>query len=158
MNADKRDIRSDFTDVDRASDPGHLVRFLNTVSALEVVRNYKRRSFDVLGLQPGQVVLDLGCGNGDDVRELAQFVGPTGRVVGVDRSETLIATALERLALEVGFDLMHSVRSEHHQHEANGKEKGEPDEEAWETEVRAVRPPSRARAFSVIRTPRQIPE
>jgi ubiquinone/menaquinone biosynthesis C-methylase UbiE len=54
----------------------------------------------VLGLQPGQVVLDLGCGNGDDVRELAQLVGPTGRVVGVDRSETLIATARERLGEE----------------------------------------------------------
>jgi ubiquinone/menaquinone biosynthesis C-methylase UbiE len=100
MNADNRDVRSDFTDVDRASDPGHLVRFLNTVSALDVIRAYKRRSFDVLGLQPGQVVLDLGCGNGDDVRELAQLVGPTGRVVGVDRSETLIATARERLAEE----------------------------------------------------------
>jgi ubiquinone/menaquinone biosynthesis C-methylase UbiE len=100
MSADKRDIRSDFTDVDRASDPGHLVRFLNTVSALEAVRAYKRRSFDLLGLQPGQVVLDLGCGNGGDVRELAQLVGPTGRVVGVDRSETLIATALVRLAEE----------------------------------------------------------
>jgi ubiquinone/menaquinone biosynthesis C-methylase UbiE len=97
MNSDKRDVRSDFTDVDRASDPGHLVRFLNTVSALDVIRAYKRRSFDLLGLQPGQVVLDLGCGNGDDVRELAQLVGTTGRVVGVDRSETLIATALERL-------------------------------------------------------------
>jgi ubiquinone/menaquinone biosynthesis C-methylase UbiE len=100
MNPDTRDVRSDFTDVDRASDPGHLVRFLNTVSALDVVRAYKRHSFDMLGLQPGHVVLDLGCGNGDDARELAQLVGPTGRVVGVDRSETLIATARERLAGE----------------------------------------------------------
>jgi len=98
VNPDKRDIRSDFTDVDRASDPGHLVRFLNTVSALDVIRAYKRRSFDMLELQPGQVILDLGCGNGEDVRELAQLVGPNGRVVGVDRSETLIATARDRVA------------------------------------------------------------
>jgi ubiquinone/menaquinone biosynthesis C-methylase UbiE len=98
MTSDKRDVRSDFTDVDRASDPGHLVEFLNTVSALDVIRAYKRRSFDMLGLQPGQAVLDLGCGNGDDVRELAHLVGPSGRVMGVDRSETLIATARERLA------------------------------------------------------------
>lgn len=97
MNADRRDVRSDFTDVDRANDPGHLVRFLNTVSALDVVRAYKRRSFELLEVQPGQVLLDLGCGNGDDARELAALVEPTGRVVGVDRSETLIATAHERL-------------------------------------------------------------
>jgi ubiquinone/menaquinone biosynthesis C-methylase UbiE len=97
MDADKRDVRSDFTDVDRATDPGHLVRFLNTVSALDVVRAYKRRSFELLGVRPGQVLLDLGCGNGDDARELAGLVGPTGRVVGVDRSAALIATARERL-------------------------------------------------------------
>ena len=100
MHTDKRDVRSDFTDLDRAADPSHLVRFLNSVSALDVVRAYKRRSFEVLGVQTGQAMLDLGCGNGDDVRELARLVGPTGRVVGVDRSETLIATARERLADE----------------------------------------------------------
>jgi ubiquinone/menaquinone biosynthesis C-methylase UbiE len=100
MHADKLDVRSDFTDVDRARDPGHLVRFLNTLSALDVVRAYKRRSFELLRIQPGQVLLDLGCGNGDDARELAGLVGPTGRVVGVDRSETLIATARERLGSE----------------------------------------------------------
>jgi ubiquinone/menaquinone biosynthesis C-methylase UbiE len=100
VNSDKRDVRSDFTDVDRAGDPGHLVRFLNAVSALDIVRAYKRHSFDLLGVRPGNVVLDLGCGNGDDVRELARLVGPTGRVVGVDRSETMIATARERLGDE----------------------------------------------------------
>ncbi len=97
MNEDARDVRSDFTDVDRAADPGHLVRFLNTVSAIEVIRAYKRRSFELLGIRAGQVLLDLGCGNGDDACELAGLVGTTGRVVGVDRSETLIATARERL-------------------------------------------------------------
>jgi ubiquinone/menaquinone biosynthesis C-methylase UbiE len=100
MNSDARDDRRAFVDVDRAGDPGHLVRFLNTVSGLEVVRAYKRRSFDVLGVKAGDVVLDLGCGNGDDAREIAGLVGPSGRVVGVDRSETLIATARERLGGE----------------------------------------------------------
>ena len=100
MDADQRDVRSDFTDVDRAADPEHLVRFLNTVSALDVIRAYKRRSFELLGIQPGQVLLDLGCGNGDDARELAGLVGPTGRVVGVDKSEALIAAARERLGSE----------------------------------------------------------
>jgi ubiquinone/menaquinone biosynthesis C-methylase UbiE len=100
MDTERRDIRSDFTDVDRAEDPGHLVRFLNTVSQLDVIRAYKRRSFELLRVQTGQSVLDLGCGNGDDARELAKLVGPTGSVVGVDRSETLIATGRDRLGPE----------------------------------------------------------
>ncbi len=37
-------------------------------------------------LQPGQCILDLGCGPGNLTRELAQRVAPGGSVVGVDRS------------------------------------------------------------------------
>lgn len=35
-------------------------------------------------LQPGEVVLDIGCGAGADVFPAADRVGPTGRVIGVD--------------------------------------------------------------------------
>lgn len=38
------------------------------------------------GVQPGMRVLDLGCGPGHATLDLAQIVGPTGRVVGVDES------------------------------------------------------------------------
>jgi SAM-dependent methyltransferase len=42
------------------------------------------------------VVLDVGCGAGDDLGSLAELVGPTGRVVGVDNSETMLREARER--------------------------------------------------------------
>ena len=42
---------------------------------------------------PGQAVLDLGCGPGFASLDLAQIVGPTGRVVGIDESEPYIAFA-----------------------------------------------------------------
>lgn len=35
---------------------------------------------------PGSVVLDLGCGPGYAALDLAQLVGPTGRIVGVDQA------------------------------------------------------------------------
>ncbi len=38
-------------------------------------------------------VLDLGCGSGRDVYALAQLVGPTGKVVGVDMTEEQLAIA-----------------------------------------------------------------
>jgi ubiquinone/menaquinone biosynthesis C-methylase UbiE len=37
-----------------------------------------------LGVKPGQVVCDLGCGNGYYTLDLARLTGPQGRVLGVD--------------------------------------------------------------------------
>lgn len=38
------------------------------------------------GIQPGQTVLDVGCGPGHAALDLAQIVGPTGRVIAIDES------------------------------------------------------------------------
>ena len=48
--------------------------------------------------QPGEHVLDLGCGCGDSTIELAQLVGATGRVTGVDISAPMLAVARARTA------------------------------------------------------------
>src|SRR5262245_59755378 len=45
------------------------------------------------GLQPGMRVAGLGCGVGTVTALLAELVGPTGRVVGVDASGEQIAQA-----------------------------------------------------------------
>ncbi len=50
-------------------------------------------------LQPGDVVLDLGCGAGIDLLLAAERVGPTGRVIGVDMSEAMLAKAAENARL-----------------------------------------------------------
>jgi SAM-dependent methyltransferase len=42
------------------------------------------------GVQPGQTVLDIGCGPGYASLDLAQLVGPSGRVIGVDESATFL--------------------------------------------------------------------
>ncbi len=44
-------------------------------------------------LLQGCRVLDLGCGSGRDVYALAQLVGPTGSVVGVDMTDEQLAVA-----------------------------------------------------------------
>jgi ubiquinone/menaquinone biosynthesis C-methylase UbiE len=43
--------------------------------------------------QRGQRVLDVGCGFGDTTQRIAELVGPTGEVVGVDAAERFIETA-----------------------------------------------------------------
>jgi arsenite methyltransferase len=54
-------------------------------------------------IDPGSVVLDLGCGAGTDLLIAAQMTGPAGRAIGVD----MTATMLERTrasATEMGLE------------------------------------------------------
>ncbi|MGH3899220.1 MAG: methyltransferase domain-containing protein [Pseudonocardiaceae bacterium] len=44
-------------------------------------------------LAPGETVLDLGCGGGKICFIAAQVVGPTGRVIGVDLNDDMLALA-----------------------------------------------------------------
>jgi arsenite methyltransferase len=44
-------------------------------------------------VQPGQTVLDLGCGAGLDLLIAAEKVGPKGVVIGVDMTETMLEKA-----------------------------------------------------------------
>lgn len=45
------------------------------------------------GLQPGEVVVDLGCGAGIDALLAAQAVAPRGKVTGVDVLASMVARA-----------------------------------------------------------------
>jgi arsenite methyltransferase len=49
-----------------------------------------------LGAQPGDRVLDVGCGPGFYVTELLEAVGPEGAVAGVDASADMLAVAAKR--------------------------------------------------------------
>ena len=49
-------------------------------------------------VEPGQTVLDLGCGAGTDLLIAAQMVGPGGRVIGIDMTESMLARARESAA------------------------------------------------------------
>ena len=55
-------------------------------------------TLDLAAPQPGERVLDIGCGAGTTLLELAARVGPTGHVLGADISERSAARARERLA------------------------------------------------------------
>jgi SAM-dependent methyltransferase len=56
----------------------------------------------LLGVAPGERVLDVGCGSGAVTRTLASRVTPGGRAVGVDTSPALLKLAGE-LANEAGL-------------------------------------------------------
>jgi SAM-dependent methyltransferase len=56
-----------------------------------------------LGLiEPGQVVLDLGCGAGTDLLIAAQMTGPHGRAIGVDMTTAMLERT-RASAAEIGL-------------------------------------------------------
>jgi SAM-dependent methyltransferase len=57
-----------------------------------------RAALERVAPQTGERALDVGCGAGQSVLELAELVGPRGNVVGVDVSEPLLGRAKERVA------------------------------------------------------------
>jgi SAM-dependent methyltransferase len=50
------------------------------------------------GIVPGARVADVGCGPGATLLAMAEVVGPTGTVVGVDAAPSAVATALQLIA------------------------------------------------------------
>lgn len=61
-----------------------------------VYRAGRLAAIELLGLRPGDRVLDVGCGTGLNFGPLQQAVGPTGRIVGVDASAPMLARARRR--------------------------------------------------------------
>jgi SAM-dependent methyltransferase len=59
-------------------------------------------------VQAGESVLDIGCGCGATSLQLAERVGPTGSVTGLDISEPMLARARER-ASEHGLERLEFV-------------------------------------------------
>ena len=62
----------------------------------------------LMGLSPGDGVLDVACGTGGFTRDFARVVGPEGLVVGLDASETM----LRRAVAETDAEQVHYVRGD----------------------------------------------
>ena len=63
------------------------------------------------GIAPGMQVLDVGCGVGDVSLLLGRMTGPSGAVLGIDRSQDAIAVARRRAGAG-GFDHLRFEASE----------------------------------------------
>lgn len=68
------------------------------LAAFEPIR---RQAIERLALQPGETVLDVGCGTGLSLALLQQGVGPRGQVVGIEQCPEMIALARQRAGRHV---------------------------------------------------------
>ena len=64
-------------------------------------RAFRERLIGLAGLEPGDSVLDIGCGTGTLAIAATRHVGPTGTVYGIDASPQMIARAT-RKAVKAG--------------------------------------------------------
>ena len=87
-----------FRDVDGADDAEAYLAYLDSVG--EVFRDVIRFGIEALRLRAGSAVLDVGCGHGVCLPLLAQQVGASGRVAGLDASAAMVAAAHRRMAAQ----------------------------------------------------------
>jgi 2-polyprenyl-3-methyl-5-hydroxy-6-metoxy-1,4-benzoquinol methylase len=82
---------------DRVYVLGHSAEELNRlIDQARLFGELTEEVFVRAGIGAGMRVLDVGCGAGDVSFLLARMVGPSGAVVGVDRSENAVAMATAR--------------------------------------------------------------
>jgi ubiquinone/menaquinone biosynthesis C-methylase UbiE len=62
------------------------------------VQAQRLRAVQALGLRPGDSVVDLACGTGLNFPLIEQTIGPSGRIVGVDLTDAMLARAEDRIA------------------------------------------------------------
>ena len=60
-------------------------------------------AYEYFGIEPGDKVLDIGCGYGETCLEMGKMVGPGGEVLGLDCTETFLDIA-NRERDEAGLD------------------------------------------------------
>jgi SAM-dependent methyltransferase len=55
--------------------------------------HWRRELVARLAPRPGEVVLDVGCGTGRNFEQIQQWMGPNGRLIGIEQSPEMLAQA-----------------------------------------------------------------
>src|SRR2546429_449903 len=76
---------------------GELSAYLAQAAALTPIQTAAARALEMLRIGPGACVLDIGCGTGLSLSELARVVAPRGSVTGLDHAPALLKEARQRV-------------------------------------------------------------
>lgn len=85
-----------YEQVDDDGNVPFLVATMEMTSRWDSIRTLRAWEREHLHLRAGDRLLDVGCGLGDTTLALAEHVGATGAVVGIDASRAMLAIAQER--------------------------------------------------------------
>ena len=92
----RREDLMKFNRIDETENPGEFIAFLDTASRNDGIMAMKRRTYELIDASAGQRILEVGCGTGDDARQIAEMISPGGSLVAIDKSKALIGEARRR--------------------------------------------------------------
>jgi ubiquinone/menaquinone biosynthesis C-methylase UbiE len=84
------DTHTAYTDTDT------LIRVLDAAETMPGAAQLRQRSYDLLRLPRRATVVDVGCGTGRAVAELAELAEPGAHAIGVDPDPAMLAAARSR--------------------------------------------------------------
>ncbi len=58
---------------------------------------YRKHAVRALELRPGDTVVEIGCGTGINFAAVQKTIGPTGKIIGVDRTDSMLAEAHKKV-------------------------------------------------------------
>ena len=91
---------------------GRLARIYDLVATYTPgIPGLRRRAVAALDLEPGDTVVEMGCGTGANLPYLRERVGETGRVVGIDLTPGMLARARRRVDRN-GWQNVHLARAD----------------------------------------------
>ncbi len=88
------DLKTDATCCTTAAPPRYVAEVMPLI-ADEVIERFYGCGSPIPPALEGMTVLDLGCGTGRDVYVLSKLVGPSGRVIGIDMTQSQLDVALK---------------------------------------------------------------
>ena len=72
---------------------------------------YRKRAILTLALNPGDTVVDIGCGTGLNFSLLQERIGPRGKIIGVDLTDAMLDEANSRISTH-GWSNVELVKSD----------------------------------------------
>jgi ubiquinone/menaquinone biosynthesis C-methylase UbiE len=82
------------------------VGYLDQAAASRAGRGYKDAMLAEMRLRPGHRVVDLGCGPGTDLLEMAELVGGDGLTIGIDADPVMVAEARRRTSTRANVQVI----------------------------------------------------
>lgn len=73
----------------------HIPSNYSTNASFVYSAKFTQAVLALLDPQPGEHIVDLGCGTGELTRLIAEAVGPEGAVVGIDSSQAMVSKLVQ---------------------------------------------------------------
>lgn len=90
---------SGFENADQYNDTEGLIRSLEIQHTAPTLLAIRKQVYNKIKVSPGEQILEVGCGLGRTVREIAELTDNACKVIGIDKSAVLLNESIRRTDL-----------------------------------------------------------